>query len=77
MLSMLTYYWFRPLAWKGYKKPLESKDLWDINEKDKSRSIVPIYDKYWEYSLKKAAKYCLKFIIICNKQRNCNILFII
>ena len=61
MLSMLTYYWFRPLAWKGYKKPLESKDLWDINEKDKSRSIVPIYDKYWEYSLKKAAKYCPPF----------------
>lgn len=57
MLSTLTYYWFRPLAWKGYRKPLESKDLWDINEKDKCRSIVPIYDKHWENSLKKAAKY--------------------
>lgn len=56
MLSIVTYSWFDPLIWKGYKKPLESKNLWDLNQKDKSRAVVPRFDKHWEYSLKKAAK---------------------
>lgn len=44
------------MAWRGYKKPLETADLWDLNTKDKSRSVVPRFDKHWEKSLSKHAK---------------------
>lgn len=53
-LSFVTYYWFDSMAWKGYKKPLEPKDLWDLNERDKSENVVPKYDQYWGNSIKKA-----------------------
>ena len=56
MVSVLTYFWFRPLIWTGYKNPLETKDLWDLDENDKSRSVVPKYDRNWEKALQNAAK---------------------
>ena len=51
--SRLIYHWFNGLAWKGYKKPLELSDLWDLNTEDKSRQIVPKFDAYWEESKKR------------------------
>ncbi|XP_072401337.1 multidrug resistance-associated protein 1 isoform X3 [Diabrotica undecimpunctata] len=53
-LSRLLFAWFDPLAWKGFKKPLETKDLWDINVEDSSRELVPVFEKYWSQTLKKA-----------------------
>jgi ATP-binding cassette, subfamily C (CFTR/MRP), member 1 len=41
------------MAWKGYKKPLETKDLWDLNDEDKSRAVVPTFDKFWSAKLRK------------------------
>lgn len=55
-LSLITYFWFDTMAWKGYKKPLEASDLWDLNARDKSKSVVPRFDKHWENSLKKGMK---------------------
>lgn len=54
-LSVITYQWFDKMAWLGYKKPLEASDLWDLNNRDKSRSVVPRFDKHWEKSLTKHA----------------------
>ncbi|KAI2474349.1 ATP binding cassette (ABC) transporter subfamily C member, partial [Diabrotica virgifera virgifera] len=53
-LSRLLFAWFDPLAWKGFRKPLETKDLWDINVEDSSRELVPVFEKYWSQTLKKA-----------------------
>lgn len=39
-LSRLLYTWFDPLAWKGYKTPLEQKDLWDMNPEDSSKEVI-------------------------------------
>jgi ATP-binding cassette subfamily C (CFTR/MRP) protein 1 len=44
------------MAWKGYRKPLENTDLWDLKPEDQSTTIVPMFNKYWEQSLNKAAK---------------------
>ena len=41
------------MAWKGYKKPLEVQDLWELNPEDKSRAVVPIFDKHWSAKLKR------------------------
>uniref|UniRef100_A0A8C3LXD3 Canalicular multispecific organic anion transporter 2 n=1 Tax=Chrysolophus pictus TaxID=9089 RepID=A0A8C3LXD3_CHRPC len=39
-LSRLTFWWFTSFAILGYKKPLEDKDLWSLNEDDISKNIV-------------------------------------
>lgn len=46
-LSRLLYTWFDSMAWKGFRRPLEQKDLWDINPKDSSQEIQPLFMKYW------------------------------
>lgn len=45
--SRITFQWFWPLAYLGYKKPLEFKDLWDLNPEDKSRAVVDHFNKFW------------------------------
>lgn len=51
--SRLTFKWFDSLAWRGFKYPLETKDLWSLNQADLAEEIVPQFDKYWSQSLKK------------------------
>eukprot|EP00102_Acyrthosiphon_pisum_P020987 XP_016658197.1 PREDICTED: multidrug resistance-associated protein 1 isoform X4 [Acyrthosiphon pisum] len=52
--SRILFTWFDTLAWTGYNRPLETKDLWNMNYDDSSREVVPIFDKHWERSLIKA-----------------------
>jgi len=54
--SRMIYHWFNALAWKGYKKPLEYPDLWNLNPRDTSRQVVPRFDYHWEKSLSKKMK---------------------
>ncbi|XP_031616914.1 multidrug resistance-associated protein 1 isoform X6 [Contarinia nasturtii] len=56
-LSRLLYTWFDPLAWQGYRRPLEQKDLWDMNPEDSSKEIMPIFLKYWDRAVAKASGY--------------------
>lgn len=53
-MSKLFYGWFDPMAWKGYRKPLENEDLWDMNPEDTSKEVMPLFDKYWKQSVTKA-----------------------
>lgn len=55
-LSKLFFAWFDPLAWRGFRKPLETKDLWNMNPEDTSKEVVPKFDKYWEETLRKTSK---------------------
>ncbi|CAG7725610.1 unnamed protein product, partial [Allacma fusca] len=55
--SQLTFQWFWPLAWLGYKKPLEFSDLWDLNPDDKSATLVKNFQSYWKPDLDKALKW--------------------
>lgn len=52
--SRVLFSWFNALAWTGYRRPLETSDLWNMNYEDSSREVVPIFDKHWERSLIKA-----------------------
>ncbi|XP_041078301.1 ATP-binding cassette sub-family C member 3-like isoform X2 [Polyodon spathula] len=47
-LSTMTFWWFTSMAVKGYKNPLEEKDLWSLNKKDTSEIVVPTLLKNWE-----------------------------
>ncbi|TSK14589.1 Canalicular multispecific organic anion transporter 2 [Bagarius yarrelli] len=47
-LSRMTFWWFTSMAIKGYKAPLENKDLWSLNKDDSSELVVPKLLKEWE-----------------------------
>lgn len=51
--SRILFTWFDPLAWKGFRKPLETSDLWSMNPEDMAMEIVPKFDKYWDKNLRK------------------------
>ncbi|NXN95747.1 MRP3 protein, partial [Rhinopomastus cyanomelas] len=47
-LSRLTFWWFTRMAILGYRRPLEDKDLWSLNEDDTSKVIVQKLSKEWD-----------------------------
>ncbi|CAG0920359.1 unnamed protein product [Notodromas monacha] len=53
-LSCITFSWFDKMSWRGYRNPLTMDDLWSLNEVDKSKNIVPIFDKHWDRARRKA-----------------------
>ncbi|XP_055837482.1 multidrug resistance-associated protein 1-like [Episyrphus balteatus] len=52
-LSRITYSWFDKLAWKGYRNPLEEKDLWELRPQDSSKEIMPPFAQYWNQNVLK------------------------
>lgn len=48
------------MAIKGYKMPLQSKDLWSLNLRDSSKVTVPKLLKEWEKEQAKAKRYVCK-----------------
>uniref|UniRef100_A0AAQ4R6L2 ATP-binding cassette, sub-family C (CFTR/MRP), member 3 n=1 Tax=Gasterosteus aculeatus aculeatus TaxID=481459 RepID=A0AAQ4R6L2_GASAC len=56
-LSTVTFWWFTSMAIKGYKKPLEDKDLWSLNKRDTSKVAVMKLLQEWEKELAKAKRY--------------------
>lgn len=53
-LSTMTFWWFTSMAIKGYKNPLEAKDLWSLNQRDSSKNMVPKLLSEWDKELAKA-----------------------
>uniref|UniRef100_A0A3B4FJA6 ATP binding cassette subfamily C member 3 n=1 Tax=Pundamilia nyererei TaxID=303518 RepID=A0A3B4FJA6_9CICH len=58
-LSRITFWWFTSMAVKGYKMPLEAKDLWSLNKRDSSKVMVPRLLNEWE---KEEAKAKLRYV---------------
>ncbi|GFQ80003.1 multidrug resistance-associated protein 1 [Trichonephila clavata] len=46
-LSMLTFWWFNPMAVLGYKQPLTGDDMWELKEENKSEILQAQFNKYW------------------------------
>jgi ABC-type multidrug transport system fused ATPase/permease subunit len=43
VLSLGTFSWIDPIVWKGYKKPTELIDVWNLNAKDKAEAVLADY----------------------------------
>ncbi len=52
----MVYQWFDRMVWRGFKAPLETKDLWDLNSSDQSRQLVPAFNRQWIKSVDQRAK---------------------
>lgn len=48
------------MAIKGYKMPLQTKDLWSLNHRDTSKVTVTKLLKEWEKEQTKAKRYAFK-----------------
>ncbi len=55
-LSKLLFSWFDSLAAKGYRKPLENEDLWELDYSNTCASIVPDFEKNWLITLEKTKR---------------------
>ncbi|XP_026732665.1 multidrug resistance-associated protein 1-like isoform X2 [Trichoplusia ni] len=51
--SKLTFSWFDPLAFTGYRRTLTKEDLWPLHPQLMSKEVVPKFNKFWQKSLKK------------------------
>ncbi|XP_026991190.1 multidrug resistance-associated protein 1 isoform X3 [Tachysurus fulvidraco] len=52
-LSRITFWWITGLMMRGYKKPLEEKDLWSLNPEDESQRVVPQLVRRWDHECNK------------------------
>ena len=52
-LSKITFWWFTSLAILGYEKSLETSDLYNLNEDDKTNSTSSEFEKNWLKQLPK------------------------
>lgn len=52
--SIITFSWFDTLAWTGYKRTILDADLWELNPRDQSATVSPIFDTNWGPKLKAA-----------------------
>jgi ATP-binding cassette, subfamily C (CFTR/MRP), member 1 len=51
--SKILFQWFDSFVWKGYRKPLENDDLWNMNPEDTSTEVTPRFLKYWNATVAK------------------------
>uniref|UniRef100_A0A8V5GWV8 Canalicular multispecific organic anion transporter 2 n=1 Tax=Melopsittacus undulatus TaxID=13146 RepID=A0A8V5GWV8_MELUD len=69
-LSRLTFWWFTSMAILGYKRPLEDKDLWSLNEDDTSKVIVQQLTKEWDKEKAMSQPLCRKDVTYMKKSNN-------
>lgn len=50
-LSKIFYIWFEPMAWFGYRHPITTDDVYDLNPDDRTIELLPTFDHYWKKSV--------------------------
>lgn len=58
-IRQISFQWFDMMTWKGWRRPLTEKDIYDINPDDTSRELVPPFDKYFNESVEKGRRCVL------------------
>ncbi|XP_051473900.1 ATP-binding cassette sub-family C member 2 isoform X2 [Apus apus] len=53
-LSTITFEWYTSIVFKGYRKPLEIEDIWELKSKDKTQAISTDFEKNMKTAVKKA-----------------------
>jgi hypothetical protein len=54
-LSYLVWWWMNPLVWKGYRHPLEQKDLFDLASKYKASVLCKRFEEEWAKQVQTSA----------------------
>uniref|UniRef100_A0A0N5BHC0 ABC-type glutathione-S-conjugate transporter n=1 Tax=Strongyloides papillosus TaxID=174720 RepID=A0A0N5BHC0_STREA len=54
-LNQITFDWFTPMAYTGFKRALTADDLWNLNSSDESKNVVSQFNKNFNNEMKKFA----------------------
>ncbi|XP_048361642.1 ATP-binding cassette sub-family C member 2 [Sphaerodactylus townsendi] len=55
-LSFLTFNWYNRMLLKGFRKPLEVDDLWDLKDTEKTGLVGGMFEKNMQAGIKKARR---------------------
>lgn len=55
-VSRMFYFWYDPVIWKSYRKPVTDEDMFDIRPEDLSENINPCFEKFWELEVERKSK---------------------
>ncbi|KAM6306423.1 ATP-binding cassette sub-family C member 2 [Aegotheles albertisi] len=53
-LNSITFGWYSSLVYKGYRKPLEIEDIWELKTKDKVQALYTALEKNMKPAVRKA-----------------------
>uniref|UniRef100_A0A8C5TS46 Canalicular multispecific organic anion transporter 1 n=1 Tax=Malurus cyaneus samueli TaxID=2593467 RepID=A0A8C5TS46_9PASS len=53
-LSSITFEWYSSMVFKGYRKPLEIEDVWELQDKDKTQALYTAFEKNMKTVMRKA-----------------------
>uniref|UniRef100_A0A8D2NVG1 Canalicular multispecific organic anion transporter 1 n=1 Tax=Zosterops lateralis melanops TaxID=1220523 RepID=A0A8D2NVG1_ZOSLA len=53
-LSSITFEWYSSMVFKGYRKPLEIEDVWELRDKDKTKALYTPFEKNMKSAMQKA-----------------------
>uniref|UniRef100_A0A8C5PJK7 Canalicular multispecific organic anion transporter 1 n=1 Tax=Leptobrachium leishanense TaxID=445787 RepID=A0A8C5PJK7_9ANUR len=51
-ISRITFNWYNSIIMKGYKRPLEMDDIWELNEEDTTKTNYDVFDKHMKAEVK-------------------------
>ncbi|KAM4702820.1 ATP-binding cassette sub-family C member 2 [Rhinophrynus dorsalis] len=55
-LSRITFNWYSSIVVKGYKRPLEMEDLWELNKQDRTKNMYETFENIMKKEVKVAKK---------------------
>ncbi|XP_027764504.1 canalicular multispecific organic anion transporter 1 [Empidonax traillii] len=53
-LSSITFEWYSSIVVKGYRKPLEIEDIWELKDKDRTQALSTAFEKNMKTDMQKA-----------------------
>lgn len=56
-VRQIFFQWFDYMTWRGFKRPLTEKDIFDIHQENTSSELVPPFEKYFAASVEKNQRY--------------------
>lgn len=59
-VNKIFYLWFDPMAWYGYRNPLTTDDVYDLNPEDRTIELLPTFDHYWKESVERGQRQLQK-----------------
>ncbi|EDV20618.1 uncharacterized protein TRIADDRAFT_60846 [Trichoplax adhaerens] len=66
-ISQILFWWMNGIMMKGFKNPLTEKDLWDLNDHDKSDVIGMKFSREWQKEMQKSKKITSEDGVIVRK----------
>ena len=53
-VSRIMFWWIIPLLWKGWRRPLQQDDLYEVRDKDQSCKLTKRLEEKWEQEVQSA-----------------------